>query len=81
MLYGLYQLIHTSRQLAFFKAVFLFLLTTNANPASGALAALLLEAKQAAQSLTPSHNYSSSEQGQLPGSCPCFLLGYFFFAT
>lgn len=32
MVYGLYQLIPISSQLAFFKAVFLFLLTTNANP-------------------------------------------------
>lgn len=32
VVYGLYQLIPTSSQLAFFKAVFLFLLTTNAAP-------------------------------------------------
>lgn len=32
MVYGLYQLIPISSQLAFFKAIFLFLLTTNANP-------------------------------------------------
>lgn len=32
MVYALYQLIPTSSQLAFFKAVFLFLLTTDTNP-------------------------------------------------